>query len=272
MKPFKCVLAVLLVWVIASACTHMGGGGPTSSHLDRIVRRGILRVGTAGDMPPLNMLNKAEGPMGLDVDLAREIADAMGVKLNPVIKPFPDLLPALQAGDVDMVISGMAITPERNMKAAFVGPYLVSGEALLTRFNSLVAAAGTAKLNSDAFAYAALENSTAATLVETMMPKSRLVTVKNYPAAVQMVLADKVDAMVADYRVCALSLLRHPNEGLVSRITSFTYKPLGIALPRGDAQMINWVANFLESMRESDKLVKLKAKWFEDPAWLSDMK
>jgi polar amino acid transport system substrate-binding protein len=69
-----------------------------------------------------------------------------------------------------------------------------------------------------------------------------------------------------------LSLLRHPNPGLVSRVTPFTYEPLGIALPRGDAQMINWTTNFLENLRESDKLVKLKAKWFEDASWLSDMK
>ena len=272
MKPFKKGLLLLLVLVLATACAHMNSGTMTSSNLDRIAQRGDLRVGTAADMPPLNMLDKSGVPMGLDVDLASYMASAMGVKLSLVVKPFPDLLPALEAGEVDMVISGMTITPERNMKVAFAGPYHISGKALLTKFKSMVTSGDTSTLNSEAFAYTALKSSTAATLVETMMPNARLITAKNYEAAVDMVLSNKVDALVADYHACVLSLLRHPNQGLVSLITPFTYEPLGIAMPAGDAQMINWVTNFLNIMRETDELINLKVKWIEDPSWLSDLK
>ena len=265
----------LMLWVIfwfAAACTHTGSGPAPASNLDRIAKSGVLRVGTAADMPPLNMLDKAGNPMGLDVDLARYLAAGMGVDLNLVIKPFADLLPALASGEVDMVISGMTITPERNLQAAFVGPYHITGKALLTRFKSLVTSTDNARLNSEAFAYSALEGSTSASLVETLMPKARLVTAKTYAEAVDQVLTNKVDAMVADYHVCVLSLLRHPDEGLVSLITPFTYEPLGIAIPPGDAQLINWMTNFLHTLRESDTLVKLKAKWIEDPSWLSQLK
>lgn len=170
-----------------------------------------------------------------------------------------------------MVISGLTITPGRNMNFAFVGPYHITGKALLTKFKSMVAAEDASKLNSEAFAYTALESSTSADLVETLMPKARLVTAKNYEDAVGLVLANKVDALVADYHVCVLSLFRHPNEGLVSVITPFTYEPLGIAIPPGDAQMINWLSNFLNTMRESDELIKLKAKWIENPSWLKEI-
>ncbi len=270
MKPFQPVLLLVLVSVIA--CTHLNSGTTTASNLDRIAQRGILRVGMSADMPPLNMLDKSGVPMGLDVDLANHMARSMGVRLSLVVKPFPDLLPALGAGEVDLVISGMAITPERNMQAAFVGPYHISGKALLTKFKSLVTSGDTSKLNAEGFAYTALEGSSAAALVETMMPKARLVTVKSYAAGVDMVLANQVDALVADYHVCVLSLLQHPNEGLVSLVTPFTYEPLGIAMPPGDAQSINWVSNFLATMRESDELIKLKVKWMENPSWLSDWK
>lgn len=272
MKQFKCGLLLLLVVVFATACAHTNGGGMASSNLDRIAKSGVLRVGTAANMPPLNMLSKSDVPMGLDIDLARYMASAMGVELSLVIKPFAQLLPALETGEVDMVISGMTITPERNMKVAFAGPYHISGKALLTKFKSLVTSEDTSKLNSEAFAYTALESSTSASLVETLMPKSRLVTAKNYEDAVAMVLSNKVDALVADYHVCVLSLLKHPNEGLVSLITPFTYEPLGIALPEGDAQMMNWTTNFLNTMRQSDELIKLKVKWIEDPSWLMDLK
>ncbi|MCB2148996.1 MAG: transporter substrate-binding domain-containing protein [Deltaproteobacteria bacterium] len=266
----RVLLLLVLLW--ATACAHTNSGAMNSSSLDRIAQSGVLRVGTAANMPPLNMLDKSGVPMGLDVDLAGYLAGAMGVKLSLVIKPFPELLPALEAGDVDMVISGMTITPERNMKVAFVGPYHISGKALLTKFKSMVTSEDTSKLNSEAFAFTALEGSTAASLVKTIMPKARLITAKDYDAAVDMVLTNQVDALIADYHVCVLSLLRHPGEGLVSLITPFTYEPLGIAMPAGDAQMINWTTNFLNTMRESNELIKLKVKWFEDPSWLSNLK
>lgn len=272
MKQFKRGLLLFLVLVFATACAHTNSGTMSPSNLDRIAESGVLRVGTAANMPPLNMLDKSDTPMGLDVDLARYMAGAMGVELKLVVKPFPDLLPALEAGEVDMVISGMTITPERNMKVAFAGPYHISGKALLTKFKSMVTAGDTSKLNSDAFAYTALEGSTSAALVETMMPKARLVTTKNYEEAVDMVLTNKVDALVADYHACVLSLLRHPDKGLVSLITPFTYEPLGIAMPAGDAQMINWATNFINTMRASDELIRLKVKWVEDPSWLSMLK
>jgi polar amino acid transport system substrate-binding protein len=271
MKRFARYLSLFLVLLVATACSHIQSATP-SPNLDRILQNGVLRVGTAADMPPLNMLNKAGDPMGLDVDLAGYLASAMGVKLDLVIKPFPDLLPALEAGEADMVISGLTITPQRNLKVAFVGPYHITGKALLTKFKSMVAAEDITKLNSEAFAYTALESSTSAELVETLMPRSRLVTVKNYEEAVDMVLTNKVDALVADYHVCVLNLLRHPNEGLVSLITPFTYEPLGIAIPPGDAQMINWLSNFLNTMRQSDELIQLKDKWIENPSWLKNLK
>jgi polar amino acid transport system substrate-binding protein len=272
MKPLKRSLLLIVVLVFAAACARTHRGKIPFSNLDRIAQSGVLRVGTAADMPPLNMLDKSGVPMGLDVDLAGTMASAMGVELRLVVKPFPDLLPALEAGDVDMVISGMTITPERNLKAAFAGPYHISGQALLTRFKSLVTFEDTATLNSEAFAFTALESSSSAALVETMMPKARLVTARDYEAAVDMVIANQVDALVADYPICVLALLRHPDAGLVSRITPFTYEPLGIAMPAGDAQMINWVTNFLNILRESDELIKLKVKWIEDPSWLTDLK
>jgi polar amino acid transport system substrate-binding protein len=271
MNRFRTLLVLVLILLMAGACAHPTGTG-VSPNLDRIQHAGILRVGTAANMPPLNMLDKSGQPMGLDVDLARTMARAMGVELNLVIKPFAELLPALESGEVDMVISGLTITPARNLKVGFVGPYHVSGKALLTKFRSLVTSEDTAKLNSEAFAYTALEGSTSADLVKALMPRARLTTAPDYDAAVNMVLTNKVDALVADYHVCVLSLLRHPGEGLVSLITPFTYEPLGIALPPNDAQLFNWTENFLDTLRESDELIKLKAKWIEDPTWLLNLK
>ena len=96
-------------------------------------------------------------------------------------------------------------------------------------------------------------------------------SIKDYDDAVEMVLQDQVHALVADYQICLVSLFRHPNQDLVSIITPFTYEPLGIALPAGDSHLINWVNNFLNTLKESGELDELRARWIEDGSWLNEL-
>ena len=78
-------------------------------------------------------------------------------------------------------------------------------------------------------------------------------------------------ALVADCQICLVSLLRFPDQDLVSVITPFTYEPLGIALPAGDPHLINWVNNFLNTLKKSGELNKLRARWLKDGSWLNEL-
>ena len=140
MKFAKVRLATILALIFFTGCAQMQqstSGTSASPVLDRIQQRGELVVGTMGNMPPLNMTDKDGAIFGLEPDLARLLANAMNVKVKFVTKPFNELLPALQAGNVDMVLSGMTITPMRNLKVAFVGPYFISGKAFLTKTKTI---------------------------------------------------------------------------------------------------------------------------------------
>jgi polar amino acid transport system substrate-binding protein len=140
MKFVKVILVSVLALVFITGCAQTQQGSSSTSAspvLDRIQKRGELVVGTMGNMPPLNMTSKDGEIFGLEPDLARLMAKAMDVKVKFVTKPFNELLPALQTGEVDMVLSGMTITPERNRKVAFVGPYFISGKAFLTKIKTI---------------------------------------------------------------------------------------------------------------------------------------
>jgi polar amino acid transport system substrate-binding protein len=271
MKRVKLFFVLTLVWVFTSACAHMMGFEKTSLTIHKILKRGELIVGTAGNMPPLNMTDKKGEIIGLEVDMAHYFAASMGVNLNLVKKPFSELLPALEAGEVDMVISGMTITPERNLKVAFAGPYIISGKAFLTKDKFIASIEEASDLNRSDMRFVALESSTSETLVKELMPVAQLITTKNYDDAVEMVLQDKVNALVADYQICLVSLLRYPDQDLVSVITPFTYEPLGIALPAGDSHLINWVNNFINTLKKSGELDNLRARWIEDGSWLNEL-
>lgn len=275
MKKTRVITVLILALALFSACATMKGTGVserTAPVLDRILQRGELVVGTAGSMPPLNMTTKEGKIIGLEADLARYMANAMDVKLRFEAMPFSELLAALEAGKVDVILSGMTITPERNLKVAFVGPYFISGKAFLTKKKTIASVKSASGINSPDNTLAALKGSTSQFFVEDVAPMANLVTTKDYDEAVDLVLQDKVDALVADYPICVVSVLRYPDKGLISLITPLTYEPIGIAMPANDPHLVNWVENFLNAVGGSGALNELGDRWFKDRSWLKRLR
>lgn len=275
MKSIRFIIVSILALLLFTACTQMQQGSTGSSSspvLDRIQKRGVLTVGTMGNMPPLNMTTRDEEIIGLEPDIARMMAKAMGVEVKFVTKPFPELLPALQTGEVDMVLSGMTITPKRNLKVAFVGPYFISGKAFLTKIKTIAQAKEAVEVNSPDTKMVALKGSTSQAFAEAFIDKATLFTTGTYDEAVDMVLQDKVHAMIADYPICVVSVFRYPDAGLLSVVTPLTYEPLGIAVPANDPLLINWTENALANLEGSGILDELKLKWFARGSWLKKLK
>ena len=113
---------------------------PTTPVLERIQKSGVLRVGLSGNQPPFNMKTRAGKIIGIEPDLANALAETIGARAEFVVRPFGELLAALEAGEVDIVMSQMTMTPERNTRVAFAGPYFISGKAILTKSSSLATA------------------------------------------------------------------------------------------------------------------------------------
>ena len=269
-----------IVILFAALLALSGLGSPTATSaeassdspvLARIVSSDTLRVGMSGNQPPLNFKGKDGTLMGLEVDLATTLAGLMGVKLEIVQKPFGELLGALQKGEVDLVMSGMTITAERNLKVAFVGPYYLSGKSILTRSSSLAQADDPGDLDQADLKLAALEGSTSQNFVELLIPKATLVTTKNYDEAVKLVLADEVQALVADHEIVQLTALLHPRENLVTLARPLTIEPIGIAVPPGDALLLNFLENTLGALEAGEILGMLRSRWLQQGDWVQQL-
>ncbi len=237
--------------------------------LERIVQSGELRVGLSGDQPPFNARDRDGHLIGLEVDLANLLAGALRVEAKFVTKPFPELLDALSAGEVDMVMSGMAITARRSLKATFVGPYMLSGKSILTKSTTLAAIGSAGEINRANLKLAALANSTSEEFVQTVLPEATLVTTPDYTTAVNMLLNDEVDALVADMPICVITVMRHPGKDLATLKEPLTIEPIGIALPPGDPQLRSLVDSYLVAFEGTGLLEQLRKKWLEDSSWLA---
>ena len=271
MKKLTIVLVSLLLFL--SGCAQMNGNTASASAsaspvIDRILQRGELVVGMAGNMPPMNMTTKEGELIGYEVDLAKNMAASMGVKAKFSVMLFAELLPALQSGKIDLILSNMTITPARNLKVAFVGPYFTSGKAFLTKIKTIALADEAADIDAKNTKLVALKGSTSQAFVEKAIPDATLVTANDYDEAVKMVLEDKVHAMVADYPICVVSVFRYPDQGLLSVVTTLTYEPIGVGVQAGDALLVNWVENFMGIAEETGLLQKFEEKWFRKADWL----
>jgi polar amino acid transport system substrate-binding protein len=265
------VAALLTTALVSSGCGPGREGPAASSQLQRILAARQLRVGTSADLPPLGMRDKSGGLIGLEIDLVRKLGDAMDLEVQFVQKPFAELLPALERNEVDLVVAGLTITPERNARVAFAGPYFISGASILTFSRELTEVESPAALDGPERTFVALESSTNAAFVQKHMPRAKLVTVPNNESGVQMVLRKEADALIADLQVCTLAQWRNPDAGLHARLDPFTTEPLGIALPPDDPLLLNLVTNYLNTLENTGELAQLKARWLTNGEWVGEL-
>lgn len=271
----------LRMWTLLSAlgmaaCSTVapqpsGQTASTSPVIDRITKSGEITIGTSGNQPPLIARDKNGELIGLEADLARLIALSMGVKEKMVAMPFSQLLPALHNGKIDIIISGVTMTPERNMKVAFVGPYFVSGTSMLTRSELIDRMSDATKFNDPKTRLAALRGSTSQRIVEDLIPDATLELVDDYDEAVQQVIDGEIDALIADHLFCIVAALQHREDGLTTLLRPLTFEPIGIALPANDPLLINWMQNFFLTLDGTGVLGELTTQWLDDPAWIEDL-
>lgn len=270
-RAARLVASIALLAAVGTLGACASPTASTSPVLDRVLESGTLRVGMAGDTPPLNATDREGRLMGLEVDLARDLGAAMGVEAVPVQLAFGDLLGALERGEVDVVLSNMTMTTERNTRVAFAGPYLASGKAILTKSQELAAADDPEDLDQPALRLAALRGSTSEALLAELADDAEIVAVEAPADGVRMVIAGEVQGMLADLPIVALAVLRNPGAGLVGIGSALTYEPIGVAMQAGDPLLENLVRNRLHLLEESGELELLRLRWFARPDWLAEL-
>jgi polar amino acid transport system substrate-binding protein len=169
-----------------------------------------------------------------------------------------------------MILSGMTITPKRNQKVAFVGPYYVSGKGILAVAEKYAALQEAKGLDTPEVTVAALKDSTSQKFAETLIPKAKLILTSSYEEAIDLLFKGKIDVVVADFPFCALTAYRYQDKGLMAGKSPLTFEPLGIAMTE-DTLLINWVENFMKILLNSGKLEDMGKKWLNGGSWIDEL-
>jgi polar amino acid transport system substrate-binding protein len=260
-------LVALLVLMLAGCSTL----GLRSSGTDRVKRTGQLRVGMAGNYPPMNARTVDGRLIGLDADLAGALAAILGLELVLVEKPIGELIDAVQDGEVDLAISGLTMNPIRNLDVAFAGPYYVARKAMWGRSDVLLEVDQVSQLKGRGLRIAAVRGGTSETLVRRALPTSTHLFVESQDEAVALVLDGRADVLVADDPVIRFAMLRHPDAGFMYVESKNSAEPIGIAIAPEDHLFVNLIENYLANLEQIGLLDRLRVRWLEGTDWLDQL-
>lgn len=263
----RAIKAILALTLVLALCLP-AAAGPV---LDGIKKSKEIKVGMDPTYPPLAVRTKTGKIIGFEVDLAGMLASALGVKLKLVPMSFDKLLDALDAGKVDIVLSGMTITASRNSRAFFAGPYLVAGQTVITTDTMAAKLRGMADLNHPDVRVTAAKGTTADMTIKQYLPKANHVPAADQESALKMLLNGKADAVLADYPFARVAAFRYRSKGIVASDKPFTFEPLGIAISEKDPLMANLVQNFLMAIKGSGQSAALQRRWFQAASWMNQL-
>lgn len=130
----KNIVATVAATLVMSAILPISSAYASDNLLSEILARGVVRVGVQGAFKPWSFPAPDGSMQGVEVDLAKSVADTLGVKLEPVIITSANRMQFLQQGKIDVIIGGMYDTAERRKVIGIIEPaYWTSGPTLLAK-------------------------------------------------------------------------------------------------------------------------------------------
>ncbi len=255
----RLILAFTTLFFVVVSTVDAAGNSPV---LERIQKSGKLVLGTSGTMPLMSEKTLTGDVIGYDIDMANALAESMGVELVTKVIPFDQLIPALESGKVDIVLSNMTMTVDRNMRVAFAGPYFVSGKCLITKEQDVAKADKPEDLKDSDLMMAVVKGTTSENFVKELLPQIKRLPVADADEGTDMVASGKVKAMLTDFPICLSVMKRYPDSGFQSVVSLLTYEPIGMALPANDPLFANLAENFLVRAESVGVMDALTLKWF----------
>ena len=258
------ILSCLLIALVGCGSAKETSTKETSNEaqnaLEKIKKRDKLVVGVKYDTNLFGLKNPSTGKVeGFDIDIAKALAkeilgDESKVELKEVTSKTR--IPMLKNGDIDMIIATMTITEERKQEVDFSDVYFKAGQALLVKKGSNIKGIDDIKKGTTVLA---VKGSTSAVNIRQKAPEATVLEFENYSEAFQALKAGQGDALTTDNSILLGMQKQDPNYVIAGDI--FTDEPYGIAVKKGEAELLQAVNDFLKEYNASGEYDKLYEKW-----------
>jgi len=241
------------------------------SHIEKILKRGELRVGFESGYVPFEMTDKKGNFIGFDMDYGRRLAKSMGVKFVPVNVAWDGIIAGLMTDKFDIIMGGMTITQERNLSVQFANPYIVVGQAILLNDKHKDKVLSYKNLNDPKYIVTSRQGTTGEQAIKKLMPKATYKAFESEAEAGLEVINGKADALVYDLPFCGFLYGSQGKGKTVFLSDPFTYEPLAWAINKGDPDFLNYLNNFLRQTKGDGFYDQLYKKWITGTSWKKDL-
>jgi len=258
-KLFAAALAVLTV--LAAHTSSFA-----QDLVEDIVREGKLKVGMSS-FTPWVMRAKDGSFIGFEVDVARKLAEDMGVELEIVPTAWDGIIPALLSRKFDVIIGGMSITPQRNLKINFTVPYANSGMDFVANKEVAGGHSDFADFDRDDYVIAIRRGTSALEVVREHMPKAQIRQFDDERTALQETLNGNAQGFATSAPVPAFSVYDHPDKLYLPFEAKLDSNSEGFGLRKGDADALNFFNNWITVQHQKGWLAARHNYWFGGKEW-----
>lgn len=244
-------LAVVLTLLLAAGagCDDRDQGVSVQDKLreSHIYGQSKLKIGVVTFEPLMGALEDGRH-VGFDIEIARYIAASLGYAGDERIEfktlDTEDRVPALQSGQVDIVVASFSITEERQKLVSFAGPYLVTTQEVMIHSKHRDTIRTIEDLRNPRYRVCTSGGST--TEAELGRHEVKALVVKNVGDCVNGILAGRYDAVSSDETILAGFLAQHPTQLRMVDMPFGTSEQLGVGVPISDPALRDLVAYFLQ--------------------------
>ena len=269
LKGWRWVLLVLALALPLAGCgddeaepTDAGGDTqqeeefPADSTMAAIQENGEIVIGVKYDVPPFGFVEPgSDDPQGFDVDLGTIIAEELGVE--PVFREAisDNRIPFLQNGEVDLILSTMTITTDRDAEIDFSRPYYIAHQRILVPKGSDIG--GLEDLGGKKVC--TVVGSTGEATLKDKAKDAKRTTVDSYSECLELLQNGAVDAEISDDVILAGQVIQDDSLELVGDF--LTDEPYGVGIPDGQTDMQGFVDGVIEGTFEDGTWDDLYQEW-----------
>ncbi|MGB2078223.1 MAG: transporter substrate-binding domain-containing protein [Vibrio sp.] len=228
----------------------MVSGYAQADRLADIQQAGVLKVGTTGDYKPFSLYDeKDQSYSGFDIDVAKHMANELGVKLELVKTTWSDLLPDLNAGKYDIAMGGITRKIQRQLAAEQSQGYMTFGKCFLVQKGQASQYDAIDKVNKDSVKLGVNIGGTNEKFADEFLTQARFTRFENNLDVPKAVAAGKVDVMVTETPEALYYQATDPKLEAARCDKPFTQSQFGYLVPKGEQELLNAVNFMMDEMK-----------------------
>ncbi len=242
----------------------------SADQLQTIRSRSTLRVGVSIFVPWV-MHDNTGKLIGYEADVARQLAEDMGVKVEFVQTSWPSIITNLLADDYDIIISGLSVTPQRALLISFSEPYSHSSSVLVASRKLAGKLTTRKQFNSKKITIGVVKDSIGEKLLGQQFPKATLKTFDSESQAIAALLNGKIYAMMSSTPKTGYLLNRHDKEVFQPFAEPFSTHAEAFGVRRGDADFLNYLNTWILHNTQNGWLAQRHQYWFDTIDWADQL-